>query len=74
MIKSVFTIKDAKWILGTAPHSVWNVIYRLKKKGKIEEMEKENALSTACYTLNTLKWDISDNFTMIFIKYYALYF
>ena len=38
--KSIFTIQDAKRILGTSPSSVWNVIYRLKKKGRIEEIEK----------------------------------
>ena len=38
--KSVFSITDAKRILNTSVPSVWNVIYRLKKKGRIEEIEK----------------------------------
>jgi predicted transcriptional regulator of viral defense system len=38
--RSIFTINDAKRILGTSSPSVWNVIYRLKKKGRIEEIEK----------------------------------
>ncbi|CAG0987316.1 hypothetical protein METP3_02437 [Methanosarcinales archaeon] len=38
--KSVFSITDAKRILKTSDPSVWNVIYRLKKKGRIEEIEK----------------------------------
>jgi len=38
--KSVFSITDAKRILKTSAPSVWNVIYRLKKKGRIEEIEK----------------------------------
>ena len=38
--KSIFSISDAKRILGTSEASVWNVIYRLKKKGRIEEIEK----------------------------------
>ncbi|KCZ72352.1 putative transcriptional regulator [Candidatus Methanoperedens nitroreducens] len=38
--KSVFSINDAKRILSTSTPSVWNVIYRLKKKGRIEEIEK----------------------------------
>ncbi len=38
--KSVFSINDAKRILGTSAPSVWNVIYRLKRKGRIEEIEK----------------------------------
>jgi len=38
--KSVFSINDAKRILRTSAPSVWNVIYRLKKKGRIEEIEK----------------------------------
>ncbi len=38
--KSVFSINDAKRILKTSTPSVWNVIYRLKKKGRIEEIEK----------------------------------
>ncbi|CAG1003620.1 hypothetical protein METP2_03485 [Methanosarcinales archaeon] len=37
---SVFSIKDAKRILKTSTPSVWNVVYRLKKKGRIEEIEK----------------------------------
>ncbi|MDW7733663.1 MAG: type IV toxin-antitoxin system AbiEi family antitoxin [Methanolobus sp.] len=37
---SVFSIKDAKRILKTSIPSVWNVVYRLKKKGRIEEIEK----------------------------------
>jgi predicted transcriptional regulator of viral defense system len=37
---SVFSINDAKRILKTSTPSVWNVIYRLKKKGRIEEIEK----------------------------------
>ncbi len=38
--RSVFSINDAKRILRTSAPSVWNVIYRLKKKGRIEEIEK----------------------------------
>ncbi|MCX9082926.1 MAG: type IV toxin-antitoxin system AbiEi family antitoxin domain-containing protein [Candidatus Methanoperedens sp.] len=38
--KSIFSITDAKRILKTSTPSVWNVIYRLKKKGRIEEIEK----------------------------------
>ena len=38
--RSIFTINVAKQILGTSDSSVWNVIYRLKKKGRIEEIEK----------------------------------
>jgi predicted transcriptional regulator of viral defense system len=38
--KSVFSITDAKRILKTSAPSVWNIIYRLKKKGRIEEIEK----------------------------------
>jgi predicted transcriptional regulator of viral defense system len=37
---SVFSINDAKRILKTSTPSVWNVIYRLKRKGRIEEIEK----------------------------------
>jgi predicted transcriptional regulator of viral defense system len=38
--KSIFSMKDAKKILGTSDASVWNVIYRLKKKKRIEEIER----------------------------------
>ncbi|MCL4436645.1 MAG: type IV toxin-antitoxin system AbiEi family antitoxin domain-containing protein [Thaumarchaeota archaeon] len=38
--RSVFSISDAKRILKTSEASVWNVIYRLKRKGRIEEIEK----------------------------------
>ena len=38
--KSVFSISDAKRILGTSEASVRNVVYRLKKKGRIEGIEK----------------------------------
>ena len=38
--RSIFTINIAKQILGTSDSSVWNVIYRLKKKGRIEEIQK----------------------------------
>jgi predicted transcriptional regulator of viral defense system len=38
--RSIFTINVAKQILGTSDSSVWNVIYRLKKKGRIEEIQK----------------------------------
>jgi predicted transcriptional regulator of viral defense system len=38
--KSLFSTNDAKRILGTSEASVRNVIYRLKKKGRIEEIEK----------------------------------
>ena len=37
---SAFSINDAKRILGTSKASVWNIIYRLKRKGRIEEIEK----------------------------------
>lgn len=37
---SAFSINDAKRILGTSKASVWNIIYRLKKKGRIDEIEK----------------------------------
>lgn len=38
--KSIFSMKDAKEILRTSDASVWNVIYRLKKKKRIEEIER----------------------------------
>jgi predicted transcriptional regulator of viral defense system len=38
--KSIFSIKNAKEILRTSDASVWNVIYRLKKKKRIEEIER----------------------------------
>ena len=38
--KRVFSIADAKRILGTSEASVWNVTYRLKKKARIDEIEK----------------------------------
>jgi predicted transcriptional regulator of viral defense system len=38
--RSVFSIADAKRILGTTEASVWNVLYRLKRKARIEEIEK----------------------------------
>ena len=38
--RSVFSISDAKRILKTSEASVWNVLYRLKRKGRIEEIEK----------------------------------
>lgn len=38
--RSVFSISDAKRILETSEASVWNVLYRLKRKGRIEEIEK----------------------------------
>jgi predicted transcriptional regulator of viral defense system len=38
--KTVFSMKDAKEILGTSDSSVWNVIYRLKIKRRIEKIEK----------------------------------
>jgi len=38
--KSIFSMKDAKKILGSSDASVWNVIYRLKKKRRIEEIER----------------------------------
>lgn len=38
--KSVFSIADAKRILGASGASVWNVLYRLKRKARIEEIEK----------------------------------
>lgn len=38
--KSVFKVADAKRILGTSEASVWNVLYRLKRKARIEEIEK----------------------------------
>lgn len=38
--RSVFSIGDAKRILGTSESSVRNIVYRLKKKGRIEEIEK----------------------------------
>lgn len=38
--KSTFSTKDAKEILKTSNASVWNVIYRLKKKKRIEEIER----------------------------------
>jgi predicted transcriptional regulator of viral defense system len=38
--KGVFSIADAKRILGTSEASVWNVVYRLKRKARIEEIEK----------------------------------
>lgn len=38
--KTAFSINDAKRILGTSKASVWNVIYRLKAKRRIEKIEK----------------------------------
>ena len=38
--RSVFSTSDANRILGTSEPSVRNTIYRLKKKGRIEEIEK----------------------------------
>jgi len=38
--KRVLSIADAKRILGASEASVWNVIYRLKRKSRIEEIEK----------------------------------
>lgn len=38
--KSLFSIDDAKRILKTSEASVWNVLYRLKRKGRVEEIEK----------------------------------
>lgn len=38
--RTAFSISDAKKILGASNASVWNVIYRLKKKGRIEEIER----------------------------------
>ncbi len=38
--KGVFSIEDAKRILETSPSSIWNVLYRLKQKGRIEELER----------------------------------
>jgi predicted transcriptional regulator of viral defense system len=38
--KSVFSTDDAKRILKTSEASVWNVLYRLKKKGRVEEIER----------------------------------
>ncbi|MGH9991109.1 MAG: type IV toxin-antitoxin system AbiEi family antitoxin domain-containing protein [Nitrososphaera sp.] len=35
-----FSTNDAKEVLGTSDASVWNVIYRLKKKKRIEEIER----------------------------------
>lgn len=40
MGKTAFSMKDAKTILGTSDASVWNVIYRLKRKKRIEEIER----------------------------------
>lgn len=38
--KQVLSIADAKRILAASDASVWNVIYRLKRKSRIEEIEK----------------------------------
>jgi predicted transcriptional regulator of viral defense system len=38
--RAAFSIKDAKKILSASDASVWNVIYRLKKKGRIEKIER----------------------------------
>lgn len=38
--KVVFSISDAKRVLGGSDASVWNVVYRLKRKRRIEEIEK----------------------------------
>ena len=38
--KSAFSIDDAKRILGESGPSVKNVLYRLKKKGRIDDLEK----------------------------------
>lgn len=38
--KSLFSINDAKRILKTSESSVWNVLYRLKRKGRVEEIER----------------------------------
>lgn len=38
--RTVFSMKDVKEILGTSNASVWNVIYRLKRKKRIEEIER----------------------------------
>ncbi|HYB92609.1 MAG TPA: transcriptional regulator [archaeon] len=38
--KTAFSIDDAKRILRTSEASIWNVIYRLKAKGRIEEIER----------------------------------
>lgn len=38
--KTVFSMADAKNVLGTSASSAWNVVYRLKKKGRIQEIEK----------------------------------
>jgi predicted transcriptional regulator of viral defense system len=38
--KSLFSTDDAKRILKTSEASVWNVLYRLKRKGRVEEIER----------------------------------
>jgi len=38
--KSAFSIDDAKRILGESGPSVKNILYRLKKKGRIDDLEK----------------------------------
>ena len=38
--KKTFSMDDARRILRTSEASIWNVIYRLKKKARIEEIEK----------------------------------
>lgn len=38
--KSLFSIADVKRILKTSEASVWNVLYRLRRKGRVEKIER----------------------------------
>lgn len=64
---SIFTIKDAKQILGTSDSSVWNVIYRLKKKRRIEEIEKGKYLLIPARAGYEGSWSEVPNFIVPYI-------